>query len=67
MRDLAREAGVSLSTVQNLEREGADYRQSTADKVIDTFARHGVEILNGDSPGARRSKVEGAERRDEPS
>jgi transcriptional regulator with XRE-family HTH domain len=52
MRDLAREAGVSLPTVQRIEADG-DLRVSTSEKVIATFAAHGVEILNGDRPGAR--------------
>lgn len=57
MRDLAREAGVSLSTIQNIEKPTGDYRQSTAEKVIGAFAKNGVEILNGDAPGARRRSV----------
>lgn len=52
MRDLAREADISLPTVQRIEG-GGDFYVSTADKVIATFGTHGVEILNGDSPGAR--------------
>lgn len=55
LRDLAREAGVSVMTVQRLER-GHEFFASTAEKVMSAFERHGVEILNGDSPGARIRK-----------
>jgi hypothetical protein len=56
MRDLREKAGVALATVQAIEA-GGDFRASTADKIMDTFAAHGVEILNGDAPGARLRKA----------
>ncbi|WP_370237861.1 helix-turn-helix domain-containing protein [Brevundimonas sp.] len=52
MRDLREKAGVALATVQAIEA-GGDFRASTGDRIVDAFAAHGVEILNGDAPGAR--------------
>lgn len=52
MRDLAREAGVALATVNGIEA-GSDYRASTGDKIIAAFAARGVEITNGNGTGAR--------------
>lgn len=52
MRDLKDKAGVALATVQAIEA-GGDFRASTGDKIMDAFAEHGVDILNGDAPGAR--------------
>lgn len=52
MRDLRAKAGVSLPTIQAIEA-GGDFRASTADKIMAAFAAHGVELLNGDRPGAR--------------
>ena len=52
MRDLRERAGVSLPTIQAIEA-GGDFRASTADKIMDAFNTEGVEILNGDAPGAR--------------
>jgi len=58
MRDLREACGVSLPTIQAIEA-GGDFRASTGDKIIATFAAHGVEILNGDAPGARLSPPQG--------
>lgn len=52
MRDLAREAGVALATVNAIEA-GSDYRASTGDKIMAAFASHEVEITNGNGTGAR--------------
>ncbi len=52
VRDLAREAGVSPTTVQLLE-SGRLYRAGTADAVVLAFNRMGVEITNGEGTGAR--------------
>lgn len=51
-----REAGVSYSTVVNIEAD-VPVKVDTEAKVIATFAAHGVEILNGDAPGARMRKA----------
>lgn len=52
IRDLMREAGVSPNTVTALEA-GKDLRPETAAKIVEAFARHQVEITNGDGTGAR--------------
>lgn len=52
VRDLAREAGVSPTTV-NLIELGRPFRRESADKIAAAFDREGVELQNGDSPGAR--------------
>lgn len=52
VRDLAQAAGVSPTTINLLEAE-RPYRVSTADKIVQAFLRHGVEITNGDGTGAR--------------
>lgn len=57
MRDLREKAGVSLPTIQAIEA-GGDFRASTADKITQAFTLHGVEILNGDAPGARMRKAD---------
>lgn len=56
MRDLATHSGVSLPTI-NAAENGRPPRDATRDALIATFAAHGVEILNGDSPGARMRSV----------
>ena len=53
--DLAARVGVSPTTINKLE-QGEDVRASTAAKVVAGFAALGVEILNGDAPGARLRK-----------
>lgn len=50
--EFGKASGVSLPTVHRIETGGAFY-SSTGDKIAATFEAHGVEILNGDSPGAR--------------
>lgn len=52
LRDLREASGVSLGTLTAIEA-GADHRASTADRIVQTFNDHGVEILNGNAPGAR--------------
>ena len=43
---------MSLPTIQAIET-GGDFRASTADKIMQAFADHDIEITNGDNPGAR--------------
>lgn len=50
--DLAKASGVATSTINRLENDQPS-RAGTEQKLIETFATHGVEILNGDAPGAR--------------
>lgn len=57
MRDLATESGVALATI-NAAENGRAPRVATASALVDAFARHGVEILNGDAPGARMRRPE---------
>lgn len=47
-----RRARVSPYTVAKIEA-GEEVRASVLAKVQATFEAHGVEILNGDAPGAR--------------
>lgn len=59
-RDLAREAGLSLPTIQRMEKFGVD--RSSVDnvqKLIETFEAAGIEFIdeNGGGAGVRfRSK-----------
>jgi hypothetical protein len=52
VRDLMREAEVSPNTVTGFEG-GGPIRPATAAKIVEAFARHGVEITNGNGTGAR--------------
>lgn len=52
MRDLADASSVSLPTLLKLENDGR-VSDETADKIRAAFARHQVEITNGDGTGAR--------------
>lgn len=54
--DLTRESGVAGTTINRLEN-GLPSRASTEAKLVEAFARHGVEVLNGDAPGARMRKA----------
>lgn len=51
-RDLAAEAGLNFMTVNAVEN-GRSFKDETRDAILAAFARHGVEILNSGSPGAR--------------
>lgn len=53
LRDLERESGVALKTLQLLEAD-RPYRDATAHKIAAAFTRWGVELLNGNAPGARQ-------------
>lgn len=50
--DVVRHASVSPNTVAKIEA-GGEVRPDTARRIIDALAAHGVEVLNGDAPGAR--------------
>ncbi|HXQ14003.1 MAG TPA: helix-turn-helix transcriptional regulator [Caulobacteraceae bacterium] len=52
VRDLAREAGVSPTTVNLLEAE-RPYRGETAEKIVEAFEANSVEITNERGSGAR--------------
>lgn len=51
--DLVKEAGTSPNSIVNFEGGRAALRAATAEKIMRAFARHGVEITNGDGTGAR--------------
>ena len=51
-QQIAPRLGISPTTLNQLE-QGAGVRASTETKVIEALAALGVEILNGDAPGAR--------------
>lgn len=52
VRDLAREAEIGSETVRQIEA-GRAFRESTGQKIIETFAAYGVEITNGTGTGAK--------------
>lgn len=54
--DLVREANVSPNTVAKIEA-GEAVRDATSAKIVETFMARGVEILNGDAPGARMRRA----------
>lgn len=53
VRDLGAKAGVGFDTISEFEN-GRPMRASTAARIVAAFDVAGVEILNGDAPGARR-------------
>lgn len=55
VRDLQAAAGVSPNTVATIEADGS-VRAETAQKIVDAFRAHSVEITNGDGTGARLLK-----------
>ena len=52
VRELGAQAGVGFDRVSAFEN-GNSIRPATLDKLQLAFEAHGVEILNGDAPGAR--------------
>lgn len=52
-QDLAREAGVQLRTVQNVETGAHKPSKSTLAKLKAALEAAGVEFTNGDAPGVR--------------
>lgn len=52
VNDLVAKAGVSPNTVAKVENDET-VRQATADRLIECFSQAGVELLNGNAPGAR--------------
>lgn len=55
VRDLADNAKVGSATISAIE-VGREPLPDTARKILTAFARHGVEITNGDGTGARLVK-----------
>ena len=52
--DLARAAAMSATTINKFER-GEEVTEASALKLSAALETHGVEILNGNNPGARIS------------
>ena len=52
VRDLASQAGVGFDRISAFEND-QPIRESTLQKLQEALEGAGVEILNGDSPGAR--------------
>lgn len=50
--ELAARIGVSPTTINGVEAGNA-VRASTEQRIVDGLGKLGVEVLNGDSPGAR--------------
>ncbi len=55
IRELASQAGVASSTIHRLEQTGIAASETKA-KIVAAYARHRVEITNGDGTGARLRK-----------
>ncbi|QTC90441.1 helix-turn-helix domain-containing protein [Brevundimonas goettingensis] len=55
MRDLERESGVALATINAIEnsKRPRPPQAATATKIAQAFADHGVELLGDGKPGAR--------------
>lgn len=51
-RDLQREAELSPNTLSDVEN-GRPFTEATSAKIVAAFARHNVEITNGDGTGAK--------------
>jgi len=52
MRHLAEQSGVGVATINAIEN-GRPCRAATAQSLVATFARHGVEVLPAPRAGAR--------------
>lgn len=52
VRDLGAKADIRGEAISAFEN-GRPMREANRRRVTEVFAAHGVEILNGDSPGAR--------------
>lgn len=52
VRDLAAKVGLGFDSISAFEN-GRPLRAANADKIVAAFDAAGVEILNGDAPGAR--------------
>ena len=58
VRELGEKCGISGESMSAFEN-GRPMRQSNRQRVVEVFEAHGVEILNGDSPGARLRAIRG--------
>ena len=53
VRDLAKKAGVSVTTVTRFETGQSDPIKATLTVIQQTFEAAGIEFTNGDIPGVR--------------
>ena len=56
VRDLARESGLGFDTISQFEN-GRTMREGNKTRLVEVFIANGVEVLNGDAPGARLRKA----------
>lgn len=52
VRDLEARSGIAFATISKFEN-GRPMRESNKAKLLEVFEAAGVEILNGNAPGAR--------------
>lgn len=52
VRQLGERAGIAFETINKFEN-GRPMREANRDKLSEVFEAAGVEILNGNAPGAR--------------
>lgn len=57
VRELGAQVGISFDTISAFEN-GRPMRESTKAKIVAVLEARGIEILNGDAPGARLRKRE---------
>lgn len=55
VRELGALAGIAGESINKFEN-GRPMRESNKARLVEVFTANGVEILNGDSPGARLRK-----------
>lgn len=60
VRDLATKAGVSVDTISQFEN-GRPMRESNRRRIVELFAEAGVDVLNGEAPGARMRPAQARE------
>lgn len=56
VRDLGAKAGMTGESISAFEN-GRPMREGNRAKLLEIFDAHGIAILNGDSPGARRRPI----------
>lgn len=57
VRELGAKCGISPDSVSQFEN-GRPMRETNKAKIVEVFEAHGVEILNGNAPGARMRPAE---------
>lgn len=54
LRKLAKETGLSFSSIAKIENGDVQPREKTEKAILDVLEKQNIEILNGGSPGARK-------------